>query len=219
MAFTTYQLEEELAKYLSKYLIDPIVFVSVKEFKSQRIIALGETTTGMYTLKRKTTLVQFLGEIGGPTENADVARIKLIKKDGEIFIYDLNELVSDPIKREEALVSEGDTVFIPPLALQRISVLGQVNNPQTIVIKGKLTLVEAITQAGGFNENSVKSSVIVLRGELGDLRGYRVNVNRILGKGDIGLNIALEPGDIVYVPKTFIADIERFLRDVSLANA
>jgi polysaccharide export outer membrane protein len=216
MAFTTYQLEEELAKYLSKYLIDPIVFVSVKEFKSQRVIALGETTTGMYTLKRKTTLVQFLGEIGGPTENADVARIKLIKKDGEILIYDLNELISNPIKREEALVSEGDTVYVPPLELQRVSVLGQVNNPKMIIIKGKLTLVEAITQAGGFNENAVKSSVIVLRGELGDLKGYRVNTNRIFNKGDVGLNITLEPGDIVYVPKTFIADIERFLRDVSL---
>jgi polysaccharide export outer membrane protein len=216
MAFTTYQLEEELIKYLSVYLIDPIVFVSVKEFNSQRIIALGEVTSGMYTLKRKTTVVDFLGEIGGPTQNADVSRIKLIKKDGEISIYDLNELISDPQKREEALVSGGDTIFVPPLELQRVSVLGQVNNPQILTVKGKLTLVEAITQAGGFNENAVKSSVIVLRGELGALKGYRVDVNRIFKKGDIGLNIELEPGDIVYVPKSFIADIERFLRDVSL---
>jgi len=216
MAFTTYQLEEELVKFLSKYLIDPIVFVTVKEFNSQRIIALGEVTSGMYTLKRMTTLVDFLGEIGGPTENADVSRIKLIKKDGEIFIYDLNELVSDPQKRDEALVSGGDTIFVPPLELQRVSVLGQVNNPKMIIVKGKLTLVEAITEAGGFNENAVKSSVVVLRGEIGALKGYRVDTNRIFKKGDIGLNITLEPGDIVYVPRSFIADIERFLRDVSL---
>ena len=134
----------------------------------------------------------------------------------EIFIYDLNELISDPKKGNKALVSGGDTIFVPPLELQKVSVLGQVNNPTMIIVKGKLTLVEAITQAGGFTENSVKSSVIVLRGELGDLKGYRVDVNRILKKGDIGLNIALEPGDIVYVPRTFIADIERFLRDVAL---
>ena len=216
MAFTTYQLEEELAQFLAKYLIDPIVFVTIKEFNSQRIIALGEVTSGMYTLKRMTTLVDLLGEIGGPTENADVARIKLIKKDGEIFIYDLNELVSDPKKRDEALVSGGDTIFVPPLELQRVSVLGQVNKPTMIIIKGKLTLVEAITQAGGFTLNSVKSSVIVLRGELGALKGYRVDVNRILKKGDIGLNIELEPGDIVYVPRSFIANIERFLRVVAL---
>lgn len=216
MAFTTYQLEEELVKFLSKYLIDPIVFVTVKEFNSQRIIALGEVTPGMYTLKRRTTLVEILGEIGGPTENADTSRIKLIKKDGEVFIYDLNELVSDPQKRDEALVSGGDTIFVPPLELQRVSVLGEVISPKMIIVKGKLTLVEAITEAGGFNENAVKSSVVVLRGELGALKGYRVDVTRILKRGDIGLNITLEPGDIVYVPKTFIADIERFIRDIGL---
>jgi len=216
MAFTTYQLEEELTKSLSKYLIDPIVFVTVKEFNSQRIIALGEITTGMYTLKRKTSLVEFMGEIGGPTANANVSKIKLIKKDGEVSIHDLNELIGDPIKSEEVLVSAGDTVYVPPLEMSRVSVLGEVKNPKMIVVKGKLTLVEAITEAGGFNENSVKSSVIVLRGELGAMKGYRVNMARIFNKGDIGLNIELEPGDIVYVPRSFIADVERFLRDISL---
>jgi len=216
MAFTTYQLEEELNKSLSKYLIDPVVFVTVKEFNSQRIIALGEITTGMYTLKRKTTLVEFLGEIGGTTENANVSKIKMIKKDGEISIHDLNELIGNPKKSDETLVSGGDTIYVPPRDLSRVSVLGQVNDPKMIIIKEKLTLVEAVTEAGGFNENAVRSSVIVLRGDLGDMKGYRVNMARIFSKGDIGLNIELEPGDIVYVPKSFIADVERFLRDVSL---
>jgi len=216
MAFTTYQLEEALTKSLSKYLIDPIVFVNVKEFNSQRIIALGEITTGMYSLKRKTSLVEFLGQIGGPTANANVSKIKLIKKDGEISVYDLNELIGDPIKSEEVLVSAGDTVYVPPLEMNRVSVLGEVETPKMIVVKGQLTLVEAVTEAGGFTENAVKSSVIVLRGELGAMKGYRVNMARIFKKGDIGLNIELEPGDIVYVPKSFIADVERFLRDITM---
>jgi len=216
MAFTTYQLEEELTKFLSKYLIDPIVFVSVKEFNSQRIIALGEITSGMYSLKRRTTLVEILGEIGGTTENADTSRIKLIKKDGEISIHDLNELINDPKKSGEVLVSAGDTVYVPPLEMNRVSVLGEVKTPKMIIVKGKLTLVEAVTEAGGFTDNAHMSSVIVLRGELGAMKGYRVNASRIFKKGDIGLNIELEPGDIVYVPRSFIADLERFLRDVSL---
>jgi protein involved in polysaccharide export with SLBB domain len=216
MAFTTYQLEDELIKALSKYLIDPVVFVTVKEFKSQRIIALGEITTGMYTLKRKTSLVEFLGQIGGPTANANLSRIKLIKKDGEISVHDLNELINNPKKSEEVFVSAGDTIYVPPLEMNRISVLGQVKTPKMIVVKGKLSLVEAVTEAGGFTEDAVKSSVIVLRGELGAMKGYRVNMARIFKKGDIGLNIELEPGDIVYVPKTFVADIERFLRVITM---
>ncbi|NOR21875.1 MAG: hypothetical protein GQ476_04215, partial [Candidatus Aminicenantes bacterium] len=216
MAFTTYQLEEALTKSLSKYLIDPVVFVLVKEFNSQRIIALGEITTGMYTLKRKTSLVEFLGQIGGPTVNANVSKIKLIKKDGEISIHDLNELIDDPKKSDEVLVSAGDTVFVPPLEMSRVSVLGEVKSPKMIIVKGKLALVEAVTEAGGFTDNAVQSSVIVLRGELGDMKGYRVDMSRIFKKGDIGLNIELEAGDIIYVPRSFIADLERFLRDITL---
>jgi polysaccharide export outer membrane protein len=216
MAFTTYQLEEALTKSLSKYLIDPVVFVLVKEFNSQRIIALGEITTGMYTLKRKTSLVEFLGQIGGPTANANVSKIKLIKKDGEISIHDLNELIGDPKKSDGVLVSAGDTVFVPPLEMSRVSVLGEVKSPKMIIVKGKLALVEAVTEAGGFTDNAVQSSVIVLRGELGAMKGYRVDMSRIFKKGDIGLNIELEAGDIIYVPRSFIADLERFLRDITL---
>ena len=81
IGLTVSQVEEQLSKALSKYLIDPIVFVSIREFNSQRVTVLGETKTGMYTLKRRTTLVEFLGQIGGTTENADTYHIKLIKKE------------------------------------------------------------------------------------------------------------------------------------------
>ncbi len=215
MGLTVSQLEEKLTEALLRYLIDPIVFVSVKEYNSQRVIALGETTTGMYTLKRRTNLVQFLGQTGGITEKADPFHVKLIKKDGRIFTYNLNQLINDPQKSEEALVAGGDTVYVPPLELNKVYILGEVKEPKSINIKGKLTLVEAITEARGYTENAVKRSIMVIRGELGSQKAIRVNLSAILKKGDIGQNIELEPGDIVYVPKTFVADIERFLRNIT----
>lgn len=208
-------LEEKLTEALSKYLIDPIVFVTVKEYNSQRIIVLGETAAGIYTLKRKTTLVEFLGQIGGPTEDADIFHIKLIKKNGRIFTYDLNELISSPQKSDEAMVSGGDTVYVPPLELNKIYVLGEVQNPKVINIKGKMTLVDAITDAGGYTREAVTRSVMIIRGELGSQKGIRVNLSRILKEGDVGQNIELQPGDIVYVPRSFIVDLERFIRVIS----
>jgi len=210
------QLEEKLTKDLSKYLIDPIVFVTIKEYNSQRIIALGETKTGMYTLKRKTTLVEFLGEIGGPNDDADTANIRLIKKDGKIFTYDLNELINNPQQSDQIVVSGGDTVYVPPLAINKVYVLGEVSEPKVITLKGKMTLVDAITEAGGYTRDAVTKSIVVIRGELGSQQGIRVNLKRILKEGDVGQNIELKPGDIVYVPKSFIVDIERFLRNIAL---
>lgn len=215
MGLPSYQVEEKLAEALSKYLIDPVVFVSVKEYNSQRVIAIGETTTGMYTLKRRTTLVEFLGQIGGTRENADIFRIKLIKKDGKTYTYDLNKLINDPQKSSEILVSGGDTVYVPPLEINKVYILGEVRIPKVINIKGKLSLVEAITEAGGYTDNAVTSSILVIRGELGSQKGIRLNLSRILKKGDIAQNINLKPGDIIYVPRTFIANVERFLRIVA----
>lgn len=215
MGLTVSQTEDKLTEALSKYLIDPIVFVTIKEYNSQRVTVLGETQTGMYTLKRRTTLVEFIGQIGGLTENADTYHIKLIKRDQKVFIYNLNELINDPRKSESIIVSAGDTVYIPPLEFNKVLVLGEVENPKTMAVKGKLTLMDAITEAGGFTPDAVRRSVMVIRGELGSQQGIRIDVRQILKKADISQNIELEPGDIVYVPKTFVVYIERFLRDLA----
>lgn len=212
MGLTVSQLEEKLSAALSKYLIDPIVFVSIKEFNSQRVTVLGETKTGMYTLKRRTTLVEFLGQIGGTTENADTYHIKLIKKDRAVLTYNFNELINDPQKSQGIVVSGGDTVYVPPLEFNKVYVLGEVKNPMIVKIKGKLTLIDAITEAGGFTRDAVRKSVMVVRGEPGSQTGIRVNAKDMLKEGDISQNIELKPGDIVYVPKSFIVNIERFLR-------
>jgi len=216
IGLTIPDLEDKLVESLSKYVIEPIVFVTVKEYNNQRVIALGETTTGMYNLKRRTTLVEFLGQIGGPTDNGDLSRLKLIKKDGRVFTFDLHELIKDPQKSEDVLVSGGDTLYIPPLDMNKVYVLGEVNTPQIVTAQENITLVEAITQAGGYTPDAVTKSILVIRGELGSQKVFRVNLSRILKEADIGQNIELMPGDIVYVPRTFIADVERFLRNISL---
>jgi polysaccharide export outer membrane protein len=157
-------LEERIGEALSKYLIEPVVFVTIKEYNSHRVIALGETTTGMYSLKRKTTLVEFLGQTGGPTENADTSHVKLIKKDGRIFTYDLNKLFNDPQESVEAIVSGGDTVYVPPLEFNKVYVLGEVRAPKSVIIKGKFTLIDAIAEAGGYTRDAVTKSVMIIRG-------------------------------------------------------
>lgn len=215
IGLTASQLEEKLAKALSKYILDPIVFVTIKQYNSQRVIALGEVKTGMYTLKRKTTLVEFLGQIGDMTPNANIYGIKLIKKDGTVFTFDLNKLLANSETREKTLVSAGDTVYVPPLDMNKVLVLGEVTYPQSLIFKGKMTVADAIAEAGGYTRDAVLKSVIIIRGEPGSQQGIRVSLKQMLKEADVSQNIELEPGDIVYVPKTFIVNVERFLRDLA----
>jgi len=208
-------LEDKLENVFTQYILDPIVFVTVKEYNSMKVTVLGEAKPGMYTLKNETTLLDFLAQIGGPNEKADTSHIKLIKKNGPTLFYDLNDLVGYPERSETARVSGGDTLFIPPLGFSKVYVLGEVREPKIVNLRGRMTVIDAITEAGGHTHNAVLKSVIVVRGEVGSQRGIRINLKRVLNEADVGQNIELLPGDIVYVPKTFVADLERFVGIIS----
>ncbi len=210
--FSAPQLEEELAEALAEFLIDPIVFVTIKEYNSQRITVLGETTSGMYTLKRRTNLLEFLGEIGGPKETADISKTRLIKKSGTIHVYDLKKLLLNPQESQQVILEGGDTIYIPPLKHDKVFILGEVKNAKSIELKGKISLAEAIAEAGGFGVYAVQKSIIIIRGEVGSQKGILVDFQRFRKQEDFSQNIELEPGDIVYVPKSFVENVERFMR-------
>ncbi len=77
--------------------------------------------------------------------------------------------------------------------------------------------MEAIALAGGFTEDAVLSSVILVRGGLRQPQAQRVNLAKVIKEGDLTENIAVQPEDVVYVPRKFIANINYFLRQLSPA--
>ncbi len=96
----------------------------------------------------------------------------------------------------------------------RVIVLGQVGFPGIFVSGPRPTVLEAISLAGGFNDNAVISSVIVIKGGQDNPQAIRLNLNRAILKADMSQNIVLGPQDIVYVPKNFIANINYFISQI-----
>ena len=213
------EIEEKLAASLSFYLIDPIVFVTVEEFNSQKVSVFGEAIPnrgpGEYPLKKPTSLLEFLNLIGGPTENADTSKITLIKKSGGTFIYDLEKLLDAPLESSQIILEGGDTIYIPTVKHQKIYVLGEVNKPQSMDIEREMSIIDALTIAEGFTQNAVTRSIIVIRGDQGSQKGIRIDFKQLQKKADLSQNILLQPGDIIFVPRSFVVDIERFVRILS----
>ncbi len=83
----------------------------------------------------------------------------------------------------------------------KIGVLGEVNRPGIIVMSRPMTLLDAITEAGGFADTGSKSSVEVLRqNHDGSHRPMRIDVKKILeGKANPESNLQLQAGDLVVV--------------------
>ena len=85
-----------------------------------------------------------------------------------------------------------------------VYVLGQVQKPAAIQIPPEkpLTVLEAITSVGGFTEVANTSKVRVLRMENGKQNAIDVDVSQITKQGNKAMDIALNPGDVVFVPQS-----------------
>lgn len=98
------------------------------------------------------------------------------------------------------LVDPQVTVFVKEQNSQKIHVLGEVKKPGTFPYEGGMSVIQAITYAGGFTKLASENGVVVtrVRGP-GETQSFKVAVGDIQ-KGRTS-NFELRPGDIIDVPE------------------
>jgi len=91
-------------------------------------------------------------------------------------------------------------VLVKSANSRKVSVLGQVEKPGTFRYQDQLTLVEAITLAGGLSKIAEASRVKVTRVRDGKEHHFVISLDRILdGRAP---NLPLQAGDVVFVPES-----------------
>jgi polysaccharide export outer membrane protein len=92
------------------------------------------------------------------------------------------------------------SVLVKEYNSKKVFVFGEVQKPGTFPFEDGMSVVQAVTLAGGFTKTAAQNSTSVTRRVNGEETKIRVNVQDIaLGKAS---NFTLEPGDIVYVPES-----------------
>jgi polysaccharide export outer membrane protein len=91
------------------------------------------------------------------------------------------------------------SVYVEQYASKRISVMGAVANPGAFPLEPGMTVVQAISMAGGFSSLADRDGTVVTR-RIGDqIVRYRVPVERV-SKGQAE-DIEVAAGDIIFVPE------------------
>jgi protein involved in polysaccharide export with SLBB domain len=104
------------------------------------------------------------------------------------------------------------TVIVREIAPRRVYVGGEVGAPGLMEVTGRLTLVQALFQAGGLRRSSQAGNVVILRYQGTDRPAFmKVDITKALSTGDPRNDVMLQPLDIVWVPKTKIARIDDFM--------
>ncbi len=218
------ELRKELEGRLAKYILQPKVTIIGKTFTGTFVTVLGAVSKpGQHAVSQTDRVLDVIAKAKGfkylNTDDisfaGDIASLKLayLSRKGRLVDVDFDALIKDGDMSQNIQIETGDFIYIPSSTTQLIFVLGEVQHPRAVPFRGRTTLLEALTSAGGLDEiTACKSSVCIVRGSLTKPEVTRIDVRKIYS-GETN-NLQLYAGDIVYVPSTFLTNVERISRKI-----
>jgi polysaccharide export outer membrane protein len=193
------------------FISDPLVNVVIDEINSRRISILGAVKTpGIIKLRNPTTLIDAISQAGGLSEDADL-RQSIVLQDGKILPVSLERLFKQGDLRQNIFMRPNSSVFVASERFNSAYVIGEVHNAGKVNWEGNLNLMDAIGLAGGFLTRAKVGHVLVISGGIADPTLRLVDAGGFLYRGELENNIELGRGDIVYVPTTELGTSERYL--------
>jgi polysaccharide export outer membrane protein len=236
---TVNEVRQILTDQLKQYIRNPRIEVIVKEYKSKNallfgqinILQTGTSGPGKYPLTGKTTILDLIVSAGGPITgkdvgtggvnpgNADLKSVELVRK-GKKYTVNLYNAMFKADSSQNIIIDDGDVVTVPVLPFygERVYVFGEVNKPGIFRTIDAPDVLSAIAQAGSYTLIAVKPDIKIIR-EYKERGGKPIilsaNLDQILYQGDLSQNIKLKDGDLVYVPRRAIGDVNEFLANTT----
>lgn len=85
--------------------------------------------------------------------------------------------------------------------LSRVRVTGAVRQPVSITYRQGMTVLDAVLAAGGPNEFAASDRTELYRKDGAGTKSFDVRLGKIMKKGELATNFAVQPGDIITVPE------------------
>lgn len=92
----------------------------------------------------------------------------------------------------------------------KIFILGEVLKPGVFTVQNYVSVMEAVLMAGGLTDDAEEKNLLFIRGGMDNPTLSTINFNQLTEQGDLSQNVTMIPGDILYIPSSTIADVERF---------
>jgi polysaccharide export outer membrane protein len=204
-------LQQEIERRLGpKYIIEPRVSITVLEYKSLKFFVVGNVQKpGTYPLTKPIRVVEAISQAGGiasgttskpisgavaviiraqPGEKLDQPKMPdKIPASQKITVSLSAALAGDPKQNLE--IKNGDTVYIPNLIYY---VTGEVKKPDRYPYEENITVLMAVTTAGGFTDKASPRKTYIIRENSG-----------VKGKVKTGMDDPIRAGDTIVVPESW----------------
>lgn len=142
---------------------------------------------------------------GGVKADADVEQTRIVRSSGQVERINLNAYLSGK-RSEEIRIYPGDELYVPLSKSIGVYVFGMVPNPGLHRRPDHITVSQAIAIAGHAQFGARLSDVKLVRGYPAKPEVLTIDFNRLLD-GDAAEDLALQDGDVIYVPETTLSDV------------
>jgi polysaccharide export outer membrane protein len=202
---TAQELEKKLAQLLDQqYTKGAHVTVFIREY--QKVSVLGAVgRPGMYELVGPTSLLQMIAQAGGLTALAmkEIYIYRQDKNGGQTrIVVNIEDLMINGKPGLNIELQPKDVISIPLDQTLNVFVYGEVRTPGAVSFLGskKITLLQAVAQAGGTTEWAKTTKVVIKRKDKKTGKEIVINVNMKKMLNNKQTDIYLEEGDVVIIP-------------------
>lgn len=198
--------EEALRQKLADgYLKHPQVSATVEQYRSQRIFVMGEVRApGTYQLTGSMSIIEAISRAGGTTPQA-ADEVLVVRPAGEqrddegprspdaadstVIRVNLRDIQQGELSGNVALQG-GDTIVVQ--RAQAVYVFGQVRAPGAYSVEQGMTVLQALSLAGGVTDRGSTGRIDIIRLVDGKKKEIRVKLTDLV-----------EPGDTIIVKERF----------------
>lgn len=184
------------------FLVRPQVNVVIKESAMQGVSVVGEVQhPGIYPIVGSRTLLDVISLAGGLTNVADTkVTIKHRAQGTGSVTVSLRSDDANSSLAADVQVNPGDMVVVPRAGI--VYVMGDVARPGGFVMQsnGKITLLEAVAQAGSVLSSGSAGHAILLRKTDDGYTTTKVDIDKIAHGKEA--DFPLHANDIVFVPNS-----------------
>jgi polysaccharide export outer membrane protein len=212
--------EEALAAIrteLLKYFTAPHATLAIDEYPSNKVTVLGRVEkAGAMRFAYAPTLIDVLANAGAMPlldKQATLSRCAIIRGRNKLIWVDLKALLNGDVNYNIRM-KKGDIVYIPDSSDTSVYVMGAVGRPGSYRMTPRMTVLDAIAQAGGLSENAKNDRIGLYRA--GTKQAEYVSWSDLI-TADRSKNYAMEDGDVLFIPTTGLSDFGYVIRQIAPA--
>ena len=211
---TREQAANTINEALSPYYLNIYTTIRVEHYNSNRVIIIGRVEhPGELQFNTPPNLLDILAQAGGMPllrKEQVLTRCAIIRKD-KILWVDLTRLLTGDTSLNVPL-QRNDVVYIPDATDTSVFVLGAVNAPGVFRLTPQMSFMDALAGAGGLTKDGNSHEIHLIRPSVD--ANMQIDITQLLqpsGK----LNVAINEGDIIYVPRHGVSKIGYMLQQIN----